>query len=222
MPGKVYKTGCQGENPAIDVTQPMEKRRRRWPRREFVALLLTLYLGLFAALNCGGSRAQEERADFIIVPGARVQKDGQPGPSLHGRLEHAAELYKKGLASHIVCTGGRGDSGHLEAEASRDFLVDRGVPAEAVVLEDMSHTTWENFAFAVDETGPRGWTTCLVVTDPFHMLRCLAMAREVGLQPLAAPAFGGPGWKRPGSMVYYTTREMAAWVKYLGEAAGRP
>jgi uncharacterized SAM-binding protein YcdF (DUF218 family) len=198
-----------------------EKQRRLWPRPGFILAGLVVVLAWVLLLNAIGASTASGSADCLLVPGARVQSDGQPGPSLRARLDAALIYYGEGRARHLICTGGRGDSGHVEAKAARDYLVARGVPAEAVVLEDMSHTTWENFVFARDEMRRRGWRSCQVVTDPFHMPRCLGMARELALRPTPAPSFGGPGWRRPGSNFYYSAREVAAWAKYLGERAGR-
>lgn len=219
------------ERAAAESSQPGARLRRttegllsprRWlPRRGFVLALAALYLVWFTALNVGGAVLSDRSADCLLVPGARVLPDGQPGPSLKGRLDAASTYFRQGRARKVICTGGRGDSGHLEAEAARDYLVAQGVPRQAILLEDMSHTTWENFVFARDQMRRNGWTSCLVVTDPFHMQRCLLMARELGLQPLSAPSFSGPGWRKPASMLFYTTRELAAWAKYFGERWGR-
>lgn len=154
------------------------------------------------------------------MPGARVEADGTPGPSLRGRLEEALRLYRQGQARVVVCTGGKGESGPIESEVARDYLVQRGVPREAIVLERMSHTTWENFAFARPEMEQKGLHSCLVVTDPFHIQRCLWLASDAGLEAYPSPSFNGPAW-RPRGMLYYTTREMLAWVKYAAERAGR-
>jgi uncharacterized SAM-binding protein YcdF (DUF218 family) len=195
---------------------------KRWrPRAGFLCLLLSAYAVWFFAINFLGSRSASGTADCILVPGARVDAKRQPGPSLKGRLDTAVALYGQGRASLIMCTGGRGESGPIEAEVAREYLVDQGVPKEAIRLEDMSHTTWENFVFASQQMAREGLRSCLVVTDPFHMQRCLWMAEEVGLKPLPAPSFTGPGWRHPGGMLYYTSREMAAWTKYAGERAGR-
>lgn len=194
--------------------------RRWWPRPAFIAILLAVYTIWFAAINILGSQQSLQNTDFIVVPGARVDSDGRPGLSLQSRLDRAAELYRQGWAKMIFCTGGRGDSGAVEAEAARDYLMLQGVPAEAFRLEAMSHTTWENFYFASQELQGDSARSCLVVTDPFHMQRCLWIASEVGLKPYPAPSFEGPGWK-PRGMLFYTSREMAAWVKYAAQRAGR-
>ena len=65
-----------------------------------------------------------------------AQYDGRPSPQLAARLDHVVELWQQGLAPLVVVTGGKqpGDR-FTEAEASADYLVDRGVPAEAIVQE---------------------------------------------------------------------------------------
>lgn len=165
-------------------------------------------------------RTSDAKADCILVPGARAEANGQPGPSLRGRLDEALRLYQRGRSRTFVCTGGKGESGPIESEVARDYLIARGVPSDAILLERMSHTTWENFAFARPEMERKGLHSCLVVTDPFHIQRCLWMASEAGLEGYPTPSFNGPAW-RPGGMLFYTTREMLAWVKYGAERAGR-
>ncbi len=182
--------------------------------------LAGLYLAWFAVINGAGARSAQGKADCLLVPGAKVEADGRPGPSLRARLDHAARLFHEGRAPRVVCTGGKGESGPIEAEAARDYLIGQGVPPEAFLLEGMSHTTWENFVFASQEMRPQGIRSCLVVTDPFHMQRCLWMARELGLEALPAPSFEGPAWG-PRGMLFYTSREMAAWLKYGADRAGR-
>lgn len=191
-----------------------------WIRSGFIATLMAVYLSLFAWLNGMGARQSPRPADVIIVLGTRAHADGQPGTSLKGRLDTALTLYRSGRAGLIATTGGRGESGVIESVVSRDYLVARGVPPQAIIGETLSHTTWENFLFIEPELQAQGVTSCLIVTDPFHMERSLAIAHELGLSAYPAPSFKGPGW-RPMGMVFYTTREMGAWVKYAAMWAGR-
>ncbi len=188
-------------------------------RRVLLGLLAVYGTGLLLLTVCG-MRSDLRPVDCLFVPGARVDSDGTPGLSLQGRLDTAVELYQARLAKSIVCTGGRGESGAVEAQAARDYLVARGIPHDAVLTEEMSHTTWENFVFAAEEMKREGLRSCLVVTDPFHVPRCLAMARELGLEPYSAPSFRGPAW-RPRGWLYYTTRELGSWLKYGAERTRR-
>lgn len=188
--------------------------------RRILFALVALYATALIVINLSGVSEHRAPVDCLLVPGARVESTGHPGPSLQARLDRAVELYLDGRAQGVVCTGGRGESGPVESQAARDYLVSRGVPEEAIVLEEMSHTTWENFVFAKLEMDRKGWKSCLVVTDPFHMRRCRWMAQEIGLQAYAAPTFKGPAW-RPRGLVYYSTREGGAWLKYAAERARR-
>ena len=45
-------------------------------------------------------------ADAIVVMGA-AQWDGRPSPVLQARLDHALDLYRRGLAPLVVVTGGK-------------------------------------------------------------------------------------------------------------------
>lgn len=189
------------------------------PRRILLAFV-ALYVVALLVINLSGVYEHRAPVDCLLVPGARVESTGKPGPLLMARLNRAIELYQSGRARGVVCTGGRGESGPIESQSARDYLTSRGIPGEAVLLEEMSHTTWENFVFAKLEMDRRGWRSCLVVTDPFHMRRCRWMAQEVGLQAYAAPTFSGPAW-RPRGLLYYSTREGGAWLKYAAERARR-
>ena len=196
------------------MDKPVLSKKARL-RRLFL-FLGSLYLVWFAVITFSGLRSDLVESDCIVIPGARVDDNGLPGPSLQGRLDRALELYEQGWSKNFVCTGGRGESGFVEAEISRQVLIDAGVPESAIALEGMSHTTWENFTFARDEMRRKDWKSCLVVTDPFHIQRCLWLAQMMELEAHPAPTFLGPGWSTWSGFTYYTTREMAAWVKHLG------
>ena len=155
--------------------------------------------------------------DCILVLGARALADGTPGPSLQARARRGVELWRQHWAPVLVFTGGRGASGTVEGEVGVRFALSQGVPARALYYEGLSHTTRENFQFASRLMSENDWHSCLVVTDPFHEPRALALARDMGLQAYPAPTFEGPAWRHWGSWAFYTVRESASWVKYWSE-----
>ena len=85
-------------------------------------LLLAAGIGYTVALIMVLVVSQQDQrrpADAIVVLGA-AQYNGRPSPVLKARLDHALELYRGGLASVIVFTGGIGEnSGWLRREACR-------------------------------------------------------------------------------------------------------
>ena len=93
-------------------------------------------------VHATGRSDQARPVDAIVVMGA-AQYDGRPSPQLAARLDHVAELWAEGLAEVMVVTGGNqpGDR-FTEAEASANYLIDRGVPAESILQEDASHSSY--------------------------------------------------------------------------------
>ncbi|NCW44636.1 MAG: YdcF family protein, partial [Gemmatimonadaceae bacterium] len=85
-------------------------------------------------------RSSPETADAIVVLGA-AQYGGRPSPVLKSRLDHALGLYKAGRAPLVVLTGGRRPGDLIsEAAAGRRYLVRRGIPKEAMMLESAGRT----------------------------------------------------------------------------------
>lgn len=79
-------------------------------------------------------------ADLVFVFGTRL-----PDP-----VGPAADLWAAGMAPAVVVTGGenRGRAGHIEADVHARLLRERGVPADALVVENTSRTTLENVLHA--------------------------------------------------------------------------
>ncbi len=130
-------------------------------------------------------------AQAIVVMGA-AQYDGVPSPDLRARLDEAYLLFKTGYAHLIVCTGYKEPlDRYTEAQAGEMYLVSRGVPG-ADILEAGGRDSWTNLALAADKLRPRGDTNVLIVTDPFHEDRSMAIATDVGLKPHPAPTQTSP------------------------------
>src|SRR5689334_19882140 len=83
-------------------------------------------------------------ADLILVLGAAEYR-GRPSPVLKARLDHALELYARKLAPRVMTTGGAGgDPVFTEGAVGRSYLASRGVPAEAIIVENEAGSTVES------------------------------------------------------------------------------
>ena len=118
-----------------------------------------------------------------------AQYDGRPSPQLAARLDHVVTLWNDDVAPTVVVTGGNqpGDR-FTEAEASQIYLVDRGVPEQAILMEDEGTTTYESLAGVAElleradvGSGDGDPIEVVVVTDPYHAYRSKLTAEEVGL-----------------------------------------
>lgn len=109
--------------------------------------------------------------DYIIIHGAGL--DGpRPTPLLAGRIDKALELWKKQHQhGKFVVSGGQGaDEIVSEAQAMRDYLLEKGVSADAILMEDKSTTTWENLRYSLaiinaDRTTGVGATSAATVAS---------------------------------------------------------
>lgn len=135
-------------------------------------------------------------SNFIFVSDAPETVDAifLPGGSYPEPPEYAAELYRKKYAKWLIPSGGvsvkRDKWPGVHAKADRyngdyqsdcefftDVLIQNGVPADAIIGENLSGHTRDN-AFlsrkAVDEKGIE-IKTALIVCKAFHARRCLML-----------------------------------------------
>lgn len=179
------------------------------PRRRLVLWLLPLPLcfvaGIGWSLNQWGKRDRAQRADAIVVFGARVYSGGEASPILHGRTRHAYDLWKRGLAPVIVCTGGIGKYPPAEAVVSRQLLEGWGVPAKAIRIDDKSTSTRENAHNAAALLPPSA--SVIGVSEPFHLWRCRRDCANYGLKLYTSPETSGWNQLSFHSKVFYCIRE---------------
>lgn len=144
-----------------------------------------LYVGW--RVNYTGAHDQAQQADAIVILGALVEPDGQPGPDLHVRTLHAVNLFQRGLAPYLICTGGYRDDRLSAAAVACELAVSLGVPAEKVLLADGSMTTREDAASARDLMAAHGWQTALLVSHPLHLERARLLFEALGITVYPSP-----------------------------------
>ncbi|MFB0537347.1 MAG: YdcF family protein [Anaerolineae bacterium] len=180
-----------------------------------LALLgVVLFTWLWVQIDRFGQVDRARQADVIVVLGARVWPSGRPSDALTRRTLHAVKLYKEGLAAAIVFSGGLGTHPPTEAQAAARLAMDQGVPPEAVVLEEESHST-EDSAFLVSEImRARGWQRAIVVSDAYHLWRAKLLFGKAGIEAYPSPAHDEryPLSKR--MYLYYLGREVVAVAWY--------
>lgn len=167
-----------------------------------VALVLVVaalgYLGHVAAEIQRESTVDEQHpADAIIVLGAAEYR-GRPSPVLEARLNHALFLYLKGLAPRIITTGGAGgDPVFTESTVARAYLTRRGVPAEAIVVENEGESTVQSVVAVTEIMRRMNLKSAIVVSDGYHIFRVKKMLEASGIKVYASPRPSGPqnGWR---------------------------
>jgi uncharacterized SAM-binding protein YcdF (DUF218 family) len=149
---------------------------------------LILLIALIALRICSyGSTVSNEPADAAIVLGAAVWGD-DVSPVFKERINHALELRRRGKVRKIIFTGGQGNRDELtEASSARQYAIQQGISPADILLEENSHTTYENLVFAREVAVARGLKRVLIVSDPLHMKRAVTMAIDLGLDAYPSP-----------------------------------
>ena len=182
----------------------------------WVWVVVALYLaGLVYLVKVQSGLDETQPADAAIVLGAAVWA-GAPSPVLTARLAHALELFQKKQVNFIIVTGGTGTGDNLsEAEAGAQYLIENGVPASNIVLERDGRSTLQSLQAAAQLAAPLRLKRVLLVSDPFHMLRSLKMAHDLGFEAFASPTQTSPISTRPREEWLYMVREAIAYTSYV-------
>jgi len=111
------------------------------------------------------------------------------------RLDHAAGLYRQGVAPVIVVTGGKQEGDRVsQGLAAYDYLRSLGVPDEALLVEVDGRNTFTELSAtaAILASSGRG-NEVMLVTDGYHARRSALTAAEVGLDAKVSPSTRGVG-----------------------------
>jgi uncharacterized SAM-binding protein YcdF (DUF218 family) len=168
----------------------------RSPARRFIgysiALAFTAWLLSLIGVVLWGARDTSRPSDAIIVLGA-AQYAGRPSPVLKARLDHAVLLWKRGLATWVILTGGRGTGDTTsEAAVGRRYVLRAGVADSAILLENEGRTTAASLAAAAEIMHKKRLDDAILVSDPFHMLRLQILARQYGVKSVTSPTRTSP------------------------------
>lgn len=173
-------------------------------------------------INHTGAQDRAQRADAIVILGARVEPDGQPGPDLRVRTQHAVRLFQRGLAPYLICTGGYRDDRFSAAAVACDLAVSQGVPAAKVLRADGSMTTREDAASAGALMLANGWQSAILVSHPLHLERARLLFEDQGIAIYPSPTnthLAAIPWR---TRAWLTLREVVG-ILWLGlEDAGVP
>jgi len=179
---------------------------------------LVLWPSAVAAwIAVGPAVTGKEQGETAIVLGAAVIGDA-PSPVFAARLDHAALLHREGRVVTILVTGGRSPEDELsEAAAGAAYLEAQGVPASAILRENRSRTTRQNLANAAKVLGAARGKPVLIVSDPLHMRRAMAMAAAEGFDAQPSPT-RTTRYRSLGTQLPFLAREV--WFLHVFWLAG--
>lgn len=184
-----------------------------------VALALLFFLALTSwQVVREASKEDLQPADAIVVLGA-AEYSGHPSPVLRARLDHAYDLFKRGLAPVVITTGGAGsDPSFTEGGVGRDYLMHRGIPERSLIAETQGNDTAQSAERVGVIMRANGLHTCLAVSDEYHVFRTRKLLEHEGIRVFVAPRAGS----RPHSLWQRIIAVLREDLSYLVWKLGIP
>ena len=151
----------------------------------------------------------EPDLDYIIVLGAQVHKD-KPSIVLKYRLDKAASYLEENKNTVCIVSGGQGkNEPYAEAYGMAQYLMQKGIAEDRIILEDQSKTTEQNILNS--KKFLQEGKTVGILTNDFHMFRALQIAKKCGLGDACGIAADSTKFYLPNNML----REYLAEIKFL-------
>ncbi len=168
-------------------------KRRKIVRAIVLLVVLILLVGaglwsrwVYVQIESYAYLDQAAPADAIGVLGA-AEYDGRPSPVYRARLDHALELYHRGIAPLLITLGGPGGDAYTEGSVGEEYLITKGVPEENIIAETESRNTEESARRIAVIARVNGLHRLVIVSDGTHLFRIHAVCAAEGLDVLTSP-----------------------------------
>ena len=167
---------------------------------------------------CFGWTDYRRSADVAVVFGCRVYRNGEPSEALIDRVHCGVDLYRAGLCSYLLMSGGPGPGETHETTAMKRLAVDMGVPADRVLIDELGLSTDETVTHTLPMIKARGFRRVLAVSHYFHLPRIKLTYSRAGLDVFTVPTQRTRGlWRQE----FLLIREVAAlWAYYARPLTG--
>jgi uncharacterized SAM-binding protein YcdF (DUF218 family) len=158
-------------------------------RRVLAPLAAAAVVALLALVLGYGATDYARPADAAVVLGARAYADGTPSLSLYDRTMAGVDLYRRGLVSTLVVSGGVEAHGRGVSEAAvmRRVALAAGVPDAAIVVDEHGDDSWATVRNARALARARGWQRVILVSHYYHLARLRLAADRAGLAAVTVP-----------------------------------
>lgn len=111
----------------------------------------------------------------LVLGAAPIGPEGGPNRYLVYRLDAAAALWRAGKVKRLIVSGDKRPPDYDEPAAMAAGLIERGVPAEAIVRDELGVRTLASVQRAETAFGQK---RMIVVSQRFHLSRAIFLARE--------------------------------------------
>jgi vancomycin permeability regulator SanA len=179
---------------------------------KYAVILFLLWFAAHAAfITADGLTGDVKKSDAAVVFGSKVNEDGTLSERLQKRMECALDIYNSGKTEFIIVSGGLGKEGHYEGSAMKEFLAEKGVPEERIIVDDNGDNTLATVKNAIDIAGKYEIKSIIAVSQYFHITRAKMTFKKYGFKNVS-----GASPKYFEIMdIYSILREFGGYYAYL-------
>ncbi|MBM7613507.1 YdcF family protein [Alkaliphilus hydrothermalis] len=179
-------------------------------------LLFTLILTLWGTLHAiiitiDGLNDDLAKVDVGVVLGNKVELTGEPSKRLQSRLDKGVELYKKGYLRYIIVSGGIGVEGFDEAVVMKEYMVEKGVPEEVIIVDIDGYNTMMTAVNSKKIMDEKELDSVMVISQYYHIARSRLAFKKAGFDKV----YSAHGRFFEIRDFYSTAREVVGYYRYL-------
>jgi uncharacterized SAM-binding protein YcdF (DUF218 family) len=171
------------------MTEGLLSSRKRWLwiLAAGAVFALAYVAAICVEIEQAASEQQAHPADAIVVFGA-AEYSGRPSPVYRARLDHAYDLFQRGIAPVIITTGGAAaDPSYSEGGVGHDYLMHRGVPDASLIAETQGADTAQSAARVGVIMRANHMRSCVSVSDAYHVFRIRRLLQHEGVTVYVSP-----------------------------------
>lgn len=167
----------------------VESAKRNRPIAGWFFLVVVLVVFAFFVITSirithAATLQEVPHADAIVVFGA-AEYSGRPSPVLKARLDHALDLFHRGVAPVVITTGGAAaDPKFSEGGVGKDYLMRHGVPERSLIAETQGNDTSESAERVAVIMRANGLHSCIAVSDAYHVFRIRKLLEHENVGPV--------------------------------------
>ncbi len=123
--------------------------------------------------------ADVEATKYAIVFGAGVMPNGHPTDMLEDRLLTAVDLYNNQKIEKIIVSGDNRTTHYNEPQAMYLYLIDQGIPENAIVMDFAGRRTYDTCyrakeIFSIDKA--------ILISQGYHLPRAIYLCNHFGVE----------------------------------------
>ncbi len=127
-----------------------------------------------------GLTDENTKANVAVIYGNTVHEDGTLSERLKARLDRGIQLYRDSLTDVLFVSGGLGKEGFYEGTKMKEYLIEQGIPAEKIVVDNQGNNTQQTTLNFIKKFGTQ--KNVVVVSQYHHISRAKLAFRNNGVQ----------------------------------------